>query len=92
MNPNPESALNEAAGKLLLEDYDAFMRRAALMAQIHAGAPVKNAIVRNESPNGKESRVQLSRKTLPMESVDALLNPLAPHSLLNLSVKRKRRL
>jgi hypothetical protein len=39
LNPNPESALNEVAGRLLLEDYAAFCRRAALMSQLHAGAP-----------------------------------------------------
>lgn len=36
MTPNPESALNEAAGKLLLEDYDAFIDKAKEMTLIHA--------------------------------------------------------
>jgi ubiquitin-conjugating enzyme E2 S len=34
--PNPESALNEDAGKLLLENYDDYAKRAALMTKIHA--------------------------------------------------------
>jgi ubiquitin-protein ligase len=34
--PNPESALNEEAGKLLLEDYDDYVKRARLMTSIHA--------------------------------------------------------
>jgi ubiquitin-conjugating enzyme E2 S len=34
--PNPESALNEEAGKLLLEDYDTYFKHAKLMASIHA--------------------------------------------------------
>jgi len=34
--PNPESALNEEAGKLLLEDYDDYCRRAKMMTEIHA--------------------------------------------------------
>jgi ubiquitin-conjugating enzyme E2 S len=34
--PNPESALNEDAGKLLLENYDDYSRRATLMTKIHA--------------------------------------------------------
>jgi ubiquitin-conjugating enzyme E2 S len=34
--PNPESALNEEAGKLLLEDYDEYAKQARLMTQIHA--------------------------------------------------------
>ncbi|XP_008473896.1 ubiquitin-conjugating enzyme E2 S [Diaphorina citri] len=36
--PNPESALNEEAGKLLLEHYDDYSRRATMMTEIHAQA------------------------------------------------------
>ncbi len=34
--PNPESALNEEAGKQLLEDYDSYASHARMMTQIHA--------------------------------------------------------
>lgn len=34
--PNPESALNEDAGKLLLENYEDYAKRARLMTSIHA--------------------------------------------------------
>jgi len=34
--PNPESALHEEAGKLLLEQYDSYARHARLMTNIHA--------------------------------------------------------
>lgn len=34
--PNPTSSLNEAAGKLLLDDYDGFARHARLMTEVHA--------------------------------------------------------
>jgi len=34
--PNPESALNEEAGRLLLEAYDDYARHARLMTSIHA--------------------------------------------------------
>lgn len=37
--PNPESALNEDAGKLLLEDYAAFSSRAKMMTEIYARPP-----------------------------------------------------
>ncbi|KAJ3127673.1 ubiquitin-conjugating enzyme E2 S [Physocladia obscura] len=37
--PNPESALNDDAGKLLLEDYTAFAKHAALITGIHAKPP-----------------------------------------------------
>lgn len=38
--PYPESALNEEAGKLLLEDYNSYAKHAKLMTSIHA-APIK---------------------------------------------------
>lgn len=37
--PNPESALNEEAGKLLLERYDDYCKRARMMTEIHAQPP-----------------------------------------------------
>jgi ubiquitin-conjugating enzyme E2 S len=36
IEPNPESALNEEAGRLLLENYDNYCTRAMLMTQVHA--------------------------------------------------------
>uniref|UniRef100_T1IXY3 Ubiquitin-conjugating enzyme E2 S n=1 Tax=Strigamia maritima TaxID=126957 RepID=T1IXY3_STRMM len=37
--PNAESALNEEAGKLLLEQYEDYSQRARMMTEIHAQAP-----------------------------------------------------
>lgn len=34
--PNAESALNEEAGKLLLEEYDQYFQRAKMITDIHA--------------------------------------------------------
>ncbi|KAH0537291.1 hypothetical protein FGG08_005916 [Glutinoglossum americanum] len=39
INPNPDSALNAAAGQLLQDDYEAFARQARLMTSIHAPVP-----------------------------------------------------
>ena len=36
--PNAESALNEEAGKLLLEQYEDYFQRAKMMTEIHAKA------------------------------------------------------
>lgn len=36
IQPNPESSLNEEAGKLLLEDYASFERTARVMTKVHA--------------------------------------------------------
>ena len=40
IEPFPESALNEEAGKLLLDDYEDYAKHARLMTSIHA-QPVK---------------------------------------------------
>ena len=37
--PNPESALNEEAGKMLLEQYDDYSTRARMFTEIHAKPP-----------------------------------------------------
>jgi hypothetical protein len=61
VDPNPTSALNEEAGKLLLEDYPAYCSHAKLFTEVHAmkpkplvippKSPVKSApIVSTESP------------------------------------------
>ncbi|ETI22519.1 hypothetical protein G647_06594 [Cladophialophora carrionii CBS 160.54] len=39
IQPNPDSALNAAAGALIQEDYDAFSTQAQLMTRIHAPIP-----------------------------------------------------
>lgn len=39
IHPNPDSALNSAAGALLQDDYEAFAHHAKLMASIHAPIP-----------------------------------------------------
>lgn len=39
IQPNPDSALNAAAGSLIQEDYEAFSRQAKLMTKIHAPIP-----------------------------------------------------
>lgn len=39
IEPNAESALNEEAGKLLLESFDDFAKKAKLMTDIHAKKP-----------------------------------------------------
>lgn len=36
IQPNPESSLNEEAGKLLLEDYSQFERMARVMTKVHS--------------------------------------------------------
>jgi len=49
--PNPDSALNEDAGKLLNENYEEYCKRAKLWTQIHA----------KPKPKGKEGKMEESQ-------------------------------
>ncbi|EPZ37018.1 ubiquitin-conjugating enzyme E2 S, partial [Rozella allomycis CSF55] len=57
IDPNPESALNEEAGKFLLENYSEYERHARLWTKIHA----KTA---DSSPANKENKLETSNKTV----------------------------
>ena len=64
IQPNPTSALNEAAGKLASEDWDSYCRRAKLMTEIHASIPrhmaeeVREAQMRGEDEKSEEAAVK----------------------------------
>uniref|UniRef100_H2ZIN6 E2 ubiquitin-conjugating enzyme n=1 Tax=Ciona savignyi TaxID=51511 RepID=H2ZIN6_CIOSA len=51
IHPNPESALNEEAGRLLLEHYSDYEDRAKLMTEIHALPPGSRAPKNEEKPS-----------------------------------------
>ena len=56
IEPFPESALNDEASKLLLEDYEEYARRAKLMTSIHAASKTIPLSVdkANQMPSGKK--------------------------------------
>lgn len=56
--PNAESALNEEAGKLLLEQYEDYSLRARMMTEIHAQGERKAMKIDAEHDDGP-----LSKKT-----------------------------
>ena len=64
--PFPESSLNDEAGKLFMESYDEYAKRARLMADIH-GRPVKaseeNDGARATPANSGDPRSALKTKT-----------------------------
>ncbi|XP_033215680.1 ubiquitin-conjugating enzyme E2 S [Belonocnema kinseyi] len=59
--PNAESALNEEAGKLLLERYDDYSERAKMMTEIHAQCSRKGS-----SKSGHENGPSLSENGGPL--------------------------
>ncbi|MCJ1431372.1 ubiquitin-conjugating enzyme E2 S [Xylographa pallens] len=86
IQPNPDSALNASAGKLLQEDYEAFSRQARLMTSIHAPIPssLQDAVAAAKS-RGEETRPvaakQASRKRphLALEEPINALQALPDH-------------
>lgn len=70
IQPNPASALNEAAGKLASEDWEGYCRRAKLMTEIHAAIP-PNLVehVREAQSRGDEKETKIEAK-----AVEAKLN------------------
>ena len=52
IHPNPESALNEEAGRLLLESYDDYQARARLMTSIHAKSDVAQQVEVTDNSSG----------------------------------------
>lgn len=63
--PNPESALNEEAGKLLLEQYDDYAKRARLYTSIQA-------------KSGKQEFLQLEKERLKSDVIEkSVLKPVS---------------
>lgn len=91
--PNPESALNEEAGKLLLEQYDDYARRAKLFTSIHAKSGKSEFLaLSKERSNNQENQNEKPAATSNAEkhSTDTEVDPskvLKPLSD-NPSVKR----
>ncbi|KAF9132571.1 hypothetical protein BGX30_012614 [Mortierella sp. GBA39] len=67
--PNPESALNEEAGRLLLERYDDYARHAVLMTVIHAQSAGKDAFP-PPKPAGADAQ-EGSKDSDPLSSASA---------------------
>lgn len=55
--PNAESALNEEAGKMLLERYDDYSQRAKMMTEIHAQPAKSTESIGDDGPLSKKHAV-----------------------------------
>jgi ubiquitin-conjugating enzyme E2 S len=60
IEPNPESALNEEAGRLLLENYEDYCARAKLMTQVHAMKAKQDSSV-SQKQNINQTKKRLKR-------------------------------
>lgn len=59
ISPGPDSALNEEAGRLLMESYEEFARRARIITSVHA---LKTPVALSELTAEQSSKQQLSYK------------------------------
>jgi len=61
--PNPESALNEEAGRLLLERYDDYFSHAKLITSIHAPKKSEKKTMNNTHPSPEKTETRPLKKT-----------------------------
>jgi ubiquitin-conjugating enzyme E2 S len=84
IQPNPASALNEAAGKLATEDWDGYCRRAKLMTDIHAAIPstiakdVREAQMRGEDKTTEPEEPVAKPHSKGKEKEHVKLTPAGP--------------
>lgn len=79
IHPNPDSALNQKAGALIQDDYEAFARQARLMTKIHASTPAQLLELAEEArKRGEESNSRLPPSNdLKMSDSISLAEPTA---------------
>jgi ubiquitin-conjugating enzyme E2 S len=69
IQPNPASALNEAAGKLAVEDWEGYCRRAKLMTDIHAAVP------RDMADQVRQAQMRGEDKEMPPPEEECIAKP-----------------
>jgi ubiquitin-conjugating enzyme E2 S len=80
IDPNPESVLNEEAGRLLLDKYEDFAQHAKLMTEIHAksmaggDSDCKEAGAAPPGPSAAKKRTTEKRKSERKKSLKRLQN------------------
>lgn len=75
--PNPESALNEEAGRMLNENYESYRKRALLFTKIHAKPPAVDKC-ESSSTATRPSVLTVSSETNKLRDQDALESKSSP--------------
>jgi hypothetical protein len=87
--PNPESALNEEAGRLQLEDYEDYAKRAQLMTSIHARSPIGQQLFEKKKDQDEDTKKETSKEDeTAADSILSLVNGMAKTKILNTNVDR----
>lgn len=69
--PFPESSLNDEAGKLFMESYDEYAKRAKLMADVHGKSRSSNSEEEDGENPVKDTSAPESRAAGPLRSTSA---------------------
>ena len=75
IDPNPESALNDEAGRLLLEAYDDFAQRARMMTDLYAsksGGSSSDAACKGAEAKSQKKRATDKKKSHRKKSLKRL--------------------
>lgn len=67
INPFPESALNEEAGKLFMEDFAQYCKKAQMMAEVHAMPSTKIGEASAAEADGADGE-PVEKRQKPVES------------------------
>ncbi|THH17035.1 hypothetical protein EW146_g3707 [Bondarzewia mesenterica] len=79
--PNPDSALDEEAGKLLQENYESYCQRAKLITSVHATPKVPPTEFTDKASSASDASSVPAPIPLPKTSASALIStPIAPAS------------
>jgi len=87
INPFPESSLNDEAGKLFMESYDEYSKRARLMTDVH-GRPYSSATSEGEEKRQKTEVNDDEHSDSPqrrMSRIEPGMNPLASQNSNSIS-------
>jgi ubiquitin-conjugating enzyme E2 S len=75
--PNPESALNEEAGKLLLERYDDYCTRAKIYTEIHAKPKNSEKASSSSTSDGSGASSATESETLAKKACNGVVTASA---------------
>lgn len=92
ISPNPESALCEEAGKLLLEDYEQYAKQARMMTQIHATTSGKLDATRSSAIASKTSNPVITPVPKPVAKLTAAAKPVPQPIVANNTKKVLKKL
>jgi len=90
--PNPESALNEEAGKLLLEQYAEYSKQAKMMTEIYAHAPNKTKSTTDQCSSSSKSTDSTDSKSSSTSGTTTLSKKRAAEKMDKKKQEKKRAL